>query len=148
MTPIRTLNLQDLNGAAVRAAVRLGLPVQAKALTGANVARTLQILARKLRIFEPQYVDISVRHSKHDATVDQSRVAFVNPSLMAKFLFEHVPNTLLGSDGQAKTFWEMFRLKNPMHPLNFLDLDVDLDLCFPYALHGDEGSGLAEARRV
>jgi hypothetical protein len=138
------VHAEDLNGATVHAAVKAGVAVRSSGLKKKkHLARCLKKMAKRLVIFKPKYVQLHVRRSKHDATVEEANVGFVDPCMMAKVLFEQTPQMLLGKPGQASTFWQVFRLGNPTHPL-FLDLEADLDLCFPYALHGDEGSGLAE----
>ena len=69
-------------------------------------------------------------------------MAFLAPADLARKL---PLAALLGQGGgpSAERFWSQYRLHRPDHPL-FCDLDADLSTVFPYALHGDEGAGLAE----
>lgn len=70
-------------------------------------------------------------------------MAFMAPAdLVRKLPLEAIMGRGGGVD--AIRFWEQYRQHRPDHPI-FLDLECDLSMVFPYALHGDEGAGLAEA---
>ena len=107
-----------------------------------NASRVLKSLAAKKRLFQPVYANINCRTAKHDATPVIEQVAFVPPAAMAKALLLQDRRALFGESG-ALEFWRDFQKAHPAHEL-FTDIDADLEYIFPYALHGDDGSGLCQ----
>lgn len=111
---------------------------------GHNGPRTLRGMAAEFQIVKPWYVGVHALRSKHEPVEELEDMAFCRPTDLVKQL----PLTaLMGRAGQegAIRFWNHYRMHKPEHPI-FLDVDCDLSMVFPYALHGDEGAGLAEAR--
>ena len=120
------------------------LQVQQRKHSG-NTARQWARRAAKRRIFQPKYVTVSSRKSRHDLSMVDRRLAIVSMKDMAVTLFNSHRHILFGPAGACERFWEKFRKVKPAHPI-FQECTADeLRYVFPFAIHGDEGSGLAAA---
>ena len=142
-------HLQELDSAGVRAVARglpqLGLPATWSSAFSGNIARTLRAETARSQLVQPVLERLTVYKSRHDRTEVQQEVAFVPPASLAAKLWTTDQRLLFGeSKAERETFWTNFQRFCPTHPL-FLDLEVDLSMCFPIALHGDEGAGLDKA---
>ena len=113
-----------------------------------NNARKWAGKAKKRRLFEATYVDVSTRHSKHDPTVVVQKLALVDPLCMAERIYETNQALLFGTGEECPDFWRKFRCMRPNHPV-FTDVaEADLQWCVPFAFHGDKGSGLANVPTI
>lgn len=117
------------------------------ALTGdhtGNRARALQAITAKACAFQPTVRQLLVRRGKHDPANVMENIALVPPVAMAQCLYAKSRHLLFGKvGGDAEAFWASYKLHRPDHPV-FQVEGINLKYVFPYSLHGDEGSGLAE----
>ena len=143
---------EELNARQVQLATAAGQLPDAhptlRTTSNRNASRVLKADASRIRLSEPTYIDITCRTSKHDETPVMERVAFCPPAAMAaKVLQIRHAAALFGRSGSLE-FWQQFKRAHPGHVM-WQDVDAaSLEYTFPYALHGDEGSGLCEVSHV
>ena len=141
---------EDIRGSGVATALRATRTrTRTAALTAehsGNRARALSAITAKTRAFQPVVRQLLVRRGKHDPANVMENIALVPPVAMAQCLHAKSRQLLFGRGGEdAEAFWAAYRVHRPDHPI-FAVEGVDLKNTFPFSLHGDEGSGLAEVR--
>ena len=119
----------------------------------ANACRDLhRLLHRTKGVLLPIPIDVCAVHIKRRKPIRRFVVwwPMLKLSSWVHYFLKHKPQLILGSfhanDAKHwrelfKSFWEAYRLTNSDHPL--FQTDFDVSCCVPYALHGDEGRGLA-----
>jgi hypothetical protein len=112
-------------------------------LHSGNNARLWAGKAKRRRLFDATYVDVTARRSKHDPSAVVQQLALVDPMCMAERIYHTNPALLFGTGDACLDFWRKYRCLRPHHPVFENISEAELQWCVPFALHGDKGTGLA-----